>query len=438
MLCKKRSRTGLIRRAILGSAVGREIGPDRREESLSLGIIPDMEVSMLPQIILADKRASVLRHYRHPWVFSRGIQRADRAEPGALVAVKTRQGELIGQAFYHPDAALALRMVSFDDQPVDTAFWRARLSSAYALRQTMLADNVSAYRLVHGENDGLPGLTVDVYGDLAVLAITSHGMEGLRETIAELIVEITGCTAVFEVSVGHARQQEGLPERRAWLLGERDLPVEVQEHGFRYLVDPSQGHKTGFYLDQRPQRAWVQQLCANKRVLDLCCYSGGFTLAALRGGAKHVTSVDASATALDLLGQHLALNELNDGERHVSRKADVFEMLKTPPEEPYDLVILDPPALAKSVRKNDKALRGYRHLNRDVAPWVKNGGLLLTFSCSGVVSSADFRQSVYLGMRDADVDARLVRQLEPGPDHPVHLNFPEGSYLKGLALVLTR
>ncbi len=388
-----------------------------------------------PRVTLKAKRAEILKRYRHPWVFSQGLGKRPRLEAGALVRVVSQDGRPLGCAFYHPDNSISLRMISFESMDFSAEDWQTRLAQAQNLRRRVMPPDCKAYRLIHGENDGFPGLAVDRYGDLLCIQINSAGMERLKPDLVSWLLEITGARSVFERSEGHARKQEGLPSAVGFLHGECALPLTIEEHGIVYEVDPRTGHKTGFYLDQRAQRAWLKGLVKNRHVLDLCCYSGGFSLAALAGGAARVWSVDSSAPALDLLARNLARNGL-PAARQTSHKADLFEFLRSDPQPEWDVVVLDPPSLAKNTRAEAKALKAYRQLNRDAARWIKPGGLLLSFSCSGVVSAESFRQSVFLGLRDAGREARLLESFGAGPDHPVHLHFPEGAYLKGLALYI--
>lgn len=386
------------------------------------------------KVILRKKRADVLESYRHPWVFSKGLAEKAAVEAGTQVRVVSQDGRHLGHGFYHPRNPIALRMVTFGAEPMDEAAWKARISQALAMRQQMLPKR-SCFRLIHGENDGFPGLTVDCYGPLLVMQVNSAGFESFKAELGQWLLDATGAEAVYEASDGHARRQEGLPQSQGFLLGKVDMPITIEDDGFRFQIDPTQDQKTGFYLDQRPARAWVEQHAKGLRVLDACCYTGGFTLPALRGGAASVMSLDSSQRALDQLAVNLKTNGLDDG-RQESLKADVFSHLKSPPAEDFDLVILDPPSLAKSVHAQDKARKGYRQLNRAAASWVKPGGKLLTFSCTGIVPTDVFGRSVFLGLRDARRDAQVIARFGPGPDHPENLTFPEGTYLKGLAVHL--
>jgi len=388
-----------------------------------------------PYIALKGNRAAIMKRYRHPWVFSRGLAARPRLEPGSLVRVTGADKEHLGWAFYNPNNAIALRMVSFEEPRPDPAFWAARIEQALAMRRALFGEGRRAYRLIHGDHDGFPGLTADVYGDLIVVQVSGVGMERLKRELAPVLVEITGASAVFERSEGGPREQDGLKPAKGFLHGIHEFPFTLELHGYRWDIHPAEGQKTGLFLDQIDNHRWIEERAAGKDVLDLCCYSGGFTLAALRGNAAFVRSLDVSPRAIAALAVSLAHNGLA-GERHESVQADVFAWSSKAPDRRFDLVILDPPAMAKSVKNAKSALKAYSKLQTAAAKWVKPGGTLLTFSCSGVVTLADFQQSVFLGLRMADREPMLISRFGPGPDHPVNLRFPEGEYLKGLALYL--
>ncbi|MDJ0840104.1 MAG: class I SAM-dependent rRNA methyltransferase [Acidobacteriota bacterium] len=388
-----------------------------------------------PTVTLKGKRATIMARYQHPWVFSMGIENKPRLAPGTLTRVVDPDKKPLGWGFYHPKGAIALRMISFSEEEPGPDFWQARIAGAFQMRRNLLGPDRHNYRLLNGEHDGFPGLTADVYGDLICIQVSTAGMDLLKPELAAMLVQQTGATAVYERSEGPAREQEGLKPTRGFLYGSRELPVTIQERGFQWTMDPEEGHKTGFYLDQHDQHAWVEARAAGKEVLDLCCYVGGFTLAALRGGADHVRSVDVSPRAVAALADHLARNGLHDG-RQETVKADVFTWLKQKPDRQFDMVILDPPALAKSIKTAKNALKAYSRLQTHAARWVKPGGILFTFSCSGVVTLSEFQQSCFLGLRLAEREPMLIHRCGPGPDHPVNLRFPEGEYLKGLAVYL--
>lgn len=387
-----------------------------------------------PKLVLRKKRAEVLDAYAHPWIFSNGLMEKPPLEPGTQVQVVGQDGRPRGYAFYHPHNPIALRMLRFEDRPMDEAAWRARILAAQTRRRELLPDSAN-YRLIHGENDGFPGLTVDRYGPLLCLQNNSAGFEHFKVELASWLAEVTGAQAVYELGDSHARRQEGLPASHGFLYGHLDFPLAIEDDGFALAIDPSQDQKTGHYLDQRPARAWLEGFARDRQILDLCCYTGGFTLPALRGGAASVLALDSSVRALETLGANVAANGL-DATRCTTLKADVFTWLKQTPERLYDLVVLDPPSLAKSVQAEERARKGYRQLNRAAAAWVRPGGYLLTFSCTGVVATEVFNRSVFLGLRDAGREGLVLKRFGPGPDHPELLTFPEGIYLKGLLLQL--
>jgi len=383
------------------------------------------------EVQLNAKRAGVTRAFGHPWIFSQGLIKRPALPPGTLLRVLSGE-ETLGFAFYHPGNAIALRMVHFGTTLPDN-WLEERLRAALQLRlHHPLPFPRRGFRWVHGENDGLPGLTVDHYGDWLSLHVQSAGMELLLPRLQSALLALSGVNVLYERSEGAPRRQEGLASRRGFLSGSCSFPRQIEEDGLRFLVDP-EDQKTGFYLDQAPNRVRLKSMVQGKRVLDLCCFSGGFSLAALTAGALQVQAVDSSAHALQRLEENRRLNALP--ERVLAIQSDVFEFLARP-AEPFDCVILDPPPFARSVNDREAALKAYRRLNRLVAPWVAEGGRLLTFSCSGTIEEPAFAQSVFLAMRDAGRQALRLANLGPGPDHPVNLCFPEGSYLKGLDLVL--
>ncbi|CAM2067538.1 Class I SAM-dependent rRNA methyltransferase [Sulfidibacter corallicola] len=389
--------------------------------------------------VLHGKRAEILRRYGHPWIYSKGVTKKPEVESGELVRVASAAGDTIGWAFFHPRNNICLRLVHFGQEAPDEAFWRDRLARAWRLRQRFLPPDTNAFRWIHGENDGLPGLTVDVFDQVLVMQITTQGFERLREPLSRWLCEVSGRAALFEKSDTAARGQEGLQPRTGWVTEAVAEAVTLREGGIERRIDLASGHKTGFYLDQRDQRAWLRQVARDASVLDLFSYTGGFSISALAGDAGEVLAVDSSSSALAEIPTQAELNGLDTG-RLTTRRADIFAALRdhdgplAPRPNGFDIVVCDPPAMAKSHRANDQALKGYRKLNRDACLQVADGGLFLTFSCSGVVSEDDFRQSVFLGLRDSRREGLVLKQFGPGFDHPTALHFPEGRYLKGLAL----
>jgi len=378
------------------------------------------------------REKSLLR--RHPWVFSGAIYRIDGTPAGGdSVRVRAHGGAFLGWGIYSPQSQIAIRLWSWEQtQPIDAALLRTRLTQALALRR--MCGNQEALRLVHGESDGLPGLIVDRYADTLVLQASSAGAARWREAAADLLLELTGCARVYERSDAEVMSLEGIPARSGPLRG--DAPpaqMQVRENGLSLGVDIAGGHKTGFYLDQRDNRALVRTLAAGRKVLDCFCYSGGFTVNALAGGAEHVTSVDASAEALALARDNVGRNAL-DAQRAQWVEGDAFQYLRKLRDQgrSFGLIVLDPPKFAPTAAHAERAARGYKDINLLAFKLLAPGGLLATFSCSGGVSRDLFQKIVAGAASDARVDAQILRWMSATPDHPVALAFPEGEYLKGM------
>ena len=378
------------------------------------------------------REKSLLR--RHPWVFSGAIYRIDGTPAGGdSVRVRAHGGAFLGWGIYSPQSQIAIRLWSWEQtQPIDAALLRTRLTQALALRR--MCGNQEALRLVHGESDGLPGLIVDRYADTLVLQASSAGAARWREAAADLLLELTGCARVYERSDAEVMRLEGIPARSGPLRG--DAPpaqMQVRENGLSLGVDIAGGHKTGFYLDQRDNRALVRTLAAGRKVLDCFCYSGGFTVNALAGGAEHVTSVDASAEALALTRDNVGRNAL-DAQRAQWVEGDAFQYLRKLRDQgrSFGLIVLDPPKFAPTAAHAERAARGYKDINLLAFKLLAPGGLLATFSCSGGVSRDLFQKIVAGAASDARVDAQILRWMSATPDHPVALAFPEGEYLKGM------
>jgi 23S rRNA (cytosine1962-C5)-methyltransferase len=335
---------------------------------------------------------------------------------------------------------IRVRAWTFDEaERVDHAFFKRRVARALALR-TRLAPESDGVRLVHGEADGLPGLIVDRYGELLSAQFLSAGMERWREALADILVATSGCARLFERSDSGVRGLEGLEPRTGWLRGgEGEVEVTIREHAWRLTVDVAGGHKTGFYLDQRDNRAafarWVRQFGV-QRVLNCYAYTGGFSVAALSGGAAHVTSVDSSAPALERARAHIALNGF-DAARHEAVDADVNAYLRAQLQAGahFDAIVLDPPKFAPTASHAERAARAYKDINRLALKLLAPGGLLLTFSCSGGIGAELFHKIVAGAAIDAGVDGAILQRLEAAPDHPTTLVYPEGEYLKGLAVL---
>jgi len=382
------------------------------------------------------KERSLLRH--HPWVFQGSIERG-KADPGETVRVESAEGQFLCWGAFSPSSMIRVRAWTFDEaERVDHAFFKRRIARALALRSRLpiASDGV---RLVHGEADGLPGLIVDRYGDVLSAQFLSAGMERWREALADLLLAATGCTRLYERSDSGVRALEGLEPRAGWLRGEGPTELSIREHDWRLNLDVAQGHKTGFYLDQRDNRAqfarWVRHF-GLKRVLNCYCYTGGFSVAALAGGAQQVVSVDSSAPALDKARANVALNGF-DAARHEALDADVNAFLRQQLQAgaTFDAIVLDPPKFAPTASHAERAARAYKDINRLALKLLAPGGLLLTFSCSGGVGAELFHKIVAGAAADAGVDGAILQRLEGAPDHPTTLVFPEGEYLKGLAVL---
>jgi 23S rRNA (cytosine1962-C5)-methyltransferase len=382
------------------------------------------------------KERSLLR--RHPWVFEGSIARG-RADAGETVRVEAADGRFLCWGAYSPSSMIRVRAWTFDEaERVDHAFFKRRVARTLALR-TRLAPESDGVRLVHGEADGLPGLIVDRYGEVLSAQFLSAGMERWREALADILVAASGCARLFERSDSGVRALEGLEPRTGWLRGEGGTELTIREHAWRLSLDVASGHKTGFYLDQRDNRAafarWVRQF-GLKRVLNCYCYTGGFSVAALAGGAEHVTGVDSSAPALERASAHVVLNGF-DAARHTAVDADVNAFLRAQLQAgaSFDAIVLDPPKFAPTASHAERAARAYKDINRLALKLLAPGGLLLTFSCSGGVGAELFHKIVAGAAADAGVDGAILARLEGAPDHPTTLVFPEGEYLKGLAIL---
>lgn len=387
-------------------------------------------------ILKPGKERTVMR--RHPWIFEGFVERLDgRARPGDTVDVIAHNGRRLGRAAWSPHSQIRARLWSFDpDETIDHAFFKRRVAAAVAARAALPElRGQQGLRLIHAESDGLPGVIADRYGDTVVLQLNSAGGEKWRDALVAAVLQATGCARVFERSDSEVRSLEGLQARTGFLHGDApDGPVAIEEHGIRLEVDIRGGHKTGFYLDQRENRLLVRALAEGRSVLNCFCYTGGFSLQALAGGAKQVLSIDSSGPALDAARRNLALNPQLPAARAEWRDADVFEELRALKKigACFDLIILDPPKFAPSAAHADRAARAYKDINLLGFRLLNPGGLLMTYSCSGGVGLELFQKIVAGAAGDAGADARILRRLSAAADHPAALAFPEGEYLKGL------
>lgn len=373
----------------------------------------------------------------HPWIFSGSVVREEgQCAPGETAAVRTPEGSFLAWAAFNPASQIRARVwTQTEDEAVTPEFLRGRLERALALRAQLIpAGETSALRLVHGESDGLPGLIVDRYNDQLVVQILTAGAESWRDELVRQLAELTGIQQVYERSDVDVRRLEGLQERSGVLVGSEPAnPLVIHENGLKFQVDVVGGQKTGFYIDQRRNRMRVRQVAAGRDVLNCFCYTGGFSLYALAGGAKSVLSMDSSGDALALAKRNAALNDLAE-ERQTWMEADVFQALRAFRDEgrSFDLIVLDPPKFAATAAQAERAARGYKDINLLAFKLLRPGGLLFSFSCSGGISADLFQKIVAGAALDARADAQMVEHLTQGIDHPVALNFPEGAYLKGL------
>jgi 23S rRNA (cytosine1962-C5)-methyltransferase len=392
---------------------------------------------MAELILKSGNDRSVLR--RHPWIFAGSVDRLEgRARPGDTVLVQDSRGKPLARAAWSPESQIRARVWSFDpEQSIDHAFIKRAVANSVARRAAhpWLAEQ-EGVRLIHGESDGLPGVIADRYGPVVVVQLTSAGADKWRDAIVAGLVQATGCSAVYERSDSDVRKLEGLGPVTGLAYGE--LPegsLTIVENGVRMEVDVVGGHKTGFYLDQRENRHLTGQLATGRDVLNCFCYTGGFSLQALAGGAKSVISIDSSGPALAAATRNVAINPHLDASRAEWREDDVFQALRGFKAEgrKFDMVILDPPKFAPSAAHAERAARAYKDINLLGLRLLNPGGILMTYSCSGGIGLEMFQKIVASAAADVGVEARIIHRLSAAPDHPVGLAVPEGEYLKGIA-----
>ena len=385
-------------------------------------------------ILKKGKERSLYR--RHPWIFSGAIAHiAEGIAEGDLAEVYSHDRQFMAIGHYQI-GSIAVRVLSFEQREIDRAFWKERLQSAYNTRRAIgLTDSPAnnVYRLVHGEGDDLPGLVIDYYAGVAVVQFHSVGMYKARQSIAAALQEVLGeqLTAIYDKSEGTLPFKAALNPRNEYLYGQA-RQFEALENGLRFNVDWLEGQKTGFFIDQRENRMLLEKYARHKNVLNMFCYTGGFSFYAMRGGARLVHSVDASARAIELTNQNVALNFPGDT-RHEAFVEDAFQFLEGAKDK-YDLLILDPPAFAKHQNVLDNAIQGYKKLNRKGIEVIKPGGILFTFSCSQVMTKDLFRQTVFTAAANTGRNVKILHQLTQPADHPINIYHPEGEYLKGLVL----
>jgi 23S rRNA (cytosine1962-C5)-methyltransferase len=392
----------------------------------------------LARVILKKGKEESLERF-HPWVFSGAIDRIDGTlEEGDLVSVQKSDGKII--AYGHcAIGSIAVRVFSFGEDVPDDSFWKHRIEQAYELRQkTGLADaaDTNVFRLIHGEGDGMPGLIADFYNGTVVLQFHTVGMWLVREAIVQALREVLGkkLVAVYDKSAKTLPFKADIQAKDGYLFG-KSSAGEVIEYGNRFKVDWEEGQKTGFFIDQRDNRRLLSEYAKGKDVLNMFCYTGGFSFSAMRGGANLVHSVDSSAKAIELTNRNVELNFPGDT-RHEAFVADAFDYLQDIKDK-YDLIILDPPAFAKHRGALSQALQGYKRLNANAFRQIRPGGILFTFSCSQVVTRNNFREAVFSAAAIAGREVRILHQLSQPVDHPINIYHPEGEYLKGLVLFVS-
>lgn len=382
------------------------------------------------------KERSLLR--RHPWIFESAIAKGG-GDAGETVRVESHAGAFLGWAAFSPASKIRARVWSFDEtQRIDAAFFQAQVQQAIRARARFDIQS-DGLRLIHGESDGLPGLIVDRYGDTLVAQFTSAGVERWKTVLADALLAETGLSKLYERSDASARGLEGLSEATGWLRGEGVVELVLREHDWRLGLNVAEGHKTGFYLDQRDSRKRFSDYARRlnfQRVLNCYCYTGGFTVAALAGGAAHVTSIDSSGPAIARAAANVALNGF-DAARATFMDADVNASLRQFAQEgkTFDAIVLDPPKFAPTVAHAERAARAYKDINRLAFKILAPGGVLFTYSCSGGISADLFHKIIASAGTDAGVDGYIHERMGGAPDHPMTINFPEGEYLKGLVVM---
>ena len=377
---------------------------------------------------------------RHPWIFSGAIERVtDNPKSGDTVEVRDTSGKTWARAAFSAHSQIRARVWTFDPaEEVDATLFRNRVTRALAVREGLpAAKHGNALRLIHAESDGLPGLVVDRYADVLVAQFLAAGVERWRDPILDALAELTGCEAIYERSDAETRKMEGLEPRAGFVRGNRAASrCPIIEYGLNFKVDVEQGQKTGFFLDQRENRQRVRALAAGREVLDGFCYTGGFAINALAGGAKRVLAIESSAPSLEVARENVAANAV-DASKLEFAAADVFAHLRTLRDRgaQFDLAVLDPPKFAPTAAQAKNAARAYKDINLLAFKLLRPGGLLATFSCSGGVDAALFQSIVAGAALDAGAEAKIIERFSAAADHPVALEFPEGEYLKGLLLL---
>ncbi len=396
---------------------------------------------MINIILKNGKEKSLLR--RHPWIFTGAIAKTGgNPSRGETVRILSSDGTPLGFGAYSPDSQIAVRIWTFDpNENISSEFIKSRIEQAVQMRDFLkISESSSAYRLINAESDNLPGLIVDRYNDFLVCQFLSTGAEYWKDEIVRQLEKLIPCTGIYDRSDADVRNKEGLSPSTGVLYGKNPPElIEIREGTCRFAVDIHRGHKTGFYLDQRVNRAVAAEYAKGKSVLNCFAYTGGFGIWAIKGGAESVTNIESSSSALELIKHNMELNNIDAGQTE-NVEGNVFQVLRQYREScrQFDLIILDPPKFAESKSQLERACRGYKDINLLAFRLLKEGGVLFTFSCSGLVSSDLFQKIVADAALDAGRDAQIIQRLTQPSDHPTALNFPEGSYLKGLICRMSR
>lgn len=389
-------------------------------------------------LLKKGKEKSVLRF--HPWIFTGAIEGiTGEPEDGEIVEIYSNDKTFLAAGFFQKEGSIAIKIFSFKKEEYNTEFWKLRIKKAHSLREILgLINNplTNAFRLIHGESDMIPGLIVDCYNDTAVIQFHNNGVYKLRDTIVESLLEIydLNLKAIYNKSEATLTQANQQNIKNGFLFGNKVNPIKVIENGNSFLVDYIEGQKTGFFVDQRDNRRLLEYFCKNKKVLNIFCYTGGFSVSAIKSGAKLVHSLDSSKKAIDLTSKNIELNFPNYS-GHKTFIEDAFNFVENFDED-YDIVVLDPPAFAKQLHLKDKGLKGYRNINTKVIGKMKKGCILFTFSCSQAISKEDFRTMIFSASAMAGKNVKILHQLSQSADHPINIYHPESEYLKGFALYI--
>lgn len=392
-------------------------------------------MNIYPSLQVKNDRISSIRR-KHPWIFSRGVLPHEPISDGDIVEIESKKGEYLATGYYQ-DGSILVRILSFEQREINQKFWDERIAGAISIRQKIGLPNkgTNAYRLFHGEGDGVPGLVIDIYYDCAVIQCHTIGVHRMIDMIKNALLSELGSTikVVYNKSQNTLPRDYALDNADGFLIGSNS-EIGIVENNQKFLIELIGSQKTGFFLDQRVNRQLLSQYTKDKNVLNLYCYTGGFSIYALNHGANKVCSIDASKKAIEILEKNVSLTKKED--RHEAIIEDVNKYLKEIENEEYDIIVVDPPAFAKSVRKRHNAVQAYKRINSLAIKKVKSGGLIFTFSCSQVIDAKLFYDTITAAAIETGRSCRVLHHLSQGPDHPVSIFHPEGKYLKGLVLAI--